>query len=375
MTASAPVTRIGRDGGGWKVEALVGEKPVSWLYINDLRWRVGSSVVRMGGIGGVATPKEHRNKGYSRICMEAALVFMVRKGIPMSALFGIPGFYPKWGFAPVIPEPRLSLSPTAGGMLRSIAPYRVAAFDRVRHGPTALRLYRANNRTRSGTIIPRAGRTPLRKGSDWFVKADGFALLSGGAVAGYAAYDAKPPGMTVTEVGWRTTAVFPALTAEITRRARARKTDAVRMLLPLDHPYALWLRRWNVEHGAAYYADGQGMARIIRLADTLRACAGEFTRRLSVTRFVLQGAAVGLATDIGTVTLSVRRGRLAVREGGGRGLRVRVPQAVLTQWLLGALPVGVPSPAGRSSIPRHALPFLQALFPGGQPYLWHSDRF
>ena len=58
----------------------------------------------MGGIAGVDTNEEHRNKGYSRRVMEDCTAFMTENGFDVAMLFGIPNFYPKFGYATVIPE-------------------------------------------------------------------------------------------------------------------------------------------------------------------------------------------------------------------------------------------------------------------------------
>ncbi len=361
-----------REGGHWRVQCVLGGRPVSWLVINDLHWRIGSAIVRIGGIGGVGTLTEHRRRGYSRRCMDEAMALMEREHLPMAALFGIPDFYVKWGFAPVIPEPALAIATTDAAGADRDPRWRVVRFDRTRHARAALAMSRANNRDRSGTIVPAAWRTPVRTGSDWGIRSEGAALVDRqGRLAAYAAHDVSRTALTVTEVGWRSPAVFPTLTRELAHRAARRRAATIRLFLPPDHPYAWYLRRWNVHHTVSYYATGQGMARIVDLEGTLARCAGELTRRLAASRFARWTGALGLATDLGGVTLRITSGRVTIQTGKARGRTVRVNQARLTQWLMGYRPVA----AGGFQGPARAAPLLAALFPAGHPYLWRSDRF
>ena len=80
------------------------EKPVSWLYVFDLAMRIGSTSVRMGGIGGVHTESKHRMKGYMRILVEDTIKYMKKEKYDISILFGIPGFYTKFGYNVCLPE-------------------------------------------------------------------------------------------------------------------------------------------------------------------------------------------------------------------------------------------------------------------------------
>jgi len=363
------------------VECAVDGTTVSWLVVHDLRWHVGSALVRMGGIGGVGTLKAHRNRGYSRLCMDEAVALMDRERVPMAALFGIPNFYSKWGFAPVIPEPWLKLDAADAARAEPDPRFRVVRFQDRLHQPAALTLIRRNDRLRSGSVVtvrPREGtdswlwRSRVRHGSDWGIRAEGFAVLDRKrTLAGYAAHDRTSKAMRVVEVGYRSPAVFGAVTRELARRARARRVAQLELMLPLDHPYVLYLRRWNVHHRLSYYANGQGMGRIVRLEDTLRACAPELTRRLAGSRFHRANASVGFATEIGAATAVVRGGRVSVRPGLAGRDRIRVPQPVLTQWLLGYRPV---APSG-IAIPARVLPLLSAFFPSGFPFIWRADRF
>ena len=96
--------------GTSKVELCLEGQVVSWLWIHDLRWRVGHAGIRMGGIGGVGTDAAHRYRGYSRRCMQRACSYMRERGFQMSVLFGIGNFYHKWGFASAVVEPGLVMS-------------------------------------------------------------------------------------------------------------------------------------------------------------------------------------------------------------------------------------------------------------------------
>ena len=66
---------------------------LSWATVIEQELRFGVSSFRCGGIGGVATPNEHRRKGYSTIVMKAAVQYMRTQGYPMTYLFGISNYY------------------------------------------------------------------------------------------------------------------------------------------------------------------------------------------------------------------------------------------------------------------------------------------
>jgi len=72
---------------------------VSQLYVIDFMMRIGSTPVRMAGIGGVHTDRQHRKKSYMRALYEDSVTYMIDQGYCVSVLFGIENFYIKWGYA------------------------------------------------------------------------------------------------------------------------------------------------------------------------------------------------------------------------------------------------------------------------------------
>jgi predicted acetyltransferase len=54
------------------VSALRGDERVSWLRVVELDVHYGASKVRVGGIAGVYTPREHRGRGYSAATLRYA---------------------------------------------------------------------------------------------------------------------------------------------------------------------------------------------------------------------------------------------------------------------------------------------------------------
>src|SRR5688500_988060 len=105
-----PDIRYNSDSGrSTKHELMVGGEAVSHLWVQHLRMRVGSAVVRMGGIAGVGTERAHRMKGLSRRVMENSTRWMEAEGFDCATLFGIRDFYDKFGYAPCMLVPRFEV--------------------------------------------------------------------------------------------------------------------------------------------------------------------------------------------------------------------------------------------------------------------------
>ncbi len=136
---------------------VVDGRIVATLRIWDRQMRIGSSVVRMGGIGGVGTLPQHRGKGYASAMMRDAVDYMHRSGYQVGVLFSeIPFvFYRRLGW---------ECLPRAGFCIRrqqavetQETTWQVEAFDEGRDLEQAVVLYHAYNARQSGTILrPRA---------------------------------------------------------------------------------------------------------------------------------------------------------------------------------------------------------------------------
>jgi hypothetical protein len=297
----------------------------------------------------------------------------------------------------VVTEPRLKMAVRDAAKSRSPAGYRIKPFDRERHARDVLAIYEADNRRRSASAVrpgglpgwgnkpakPETGKMPAWAawrpfpiGSNWGIRTSAFVVTDGrGRLAGYAAHDRPGKEMNVTEAGCRTPEAFPALTAEIARRAAAMKTDAITFFIPPDHPYAAYLRRYTIANTVHYYENSQGMGRIIRLKETLSMCARDFAERLESSRFHAQRLALSFVTDLGSATLISSRGKIDVTSGSKSSLKVKMPQGVLTQLLVGYRDPDDAASAPGVSVPLRARELMRTLFPPGYPYMCSGDRF
>ena len=98
------------EGWGFDIERRLEGEPIARVIIADRRMRIGCAQVRMGGIGGVWTDPQHRKQGHMRAVMNRAVQFMRDEGFEVSLLFGITDFYPRWGYATMIPDQRLTIA-------------------------------------------------------------------------------------------------------------------------------------------------------------------------------------------------------------------------------------------------------------------------
>ena len=86
------------------VELKLGGRTVSSVQIMHYTLNIGTAKVRMDGIGGVGTDEAFRNRGYSRLALEACIKVMTKGDASLSMLYGIRDFYPKFGYATAGPD-------------------------------------------------------------------------------------------------------------------------------------------------------------------------------------------------------------------------------------------------------------------------------
>ena len=388
-------------GGVTLVELMLGEEKVSDLSIIPFTIRVGVALVRMDGIGGVNTDDSFRRRGFARQILNAAVARMRQGSASISMLYGISGFYPKFGYATAGPDHLIrltELSPApklpAGWRVR---PMRKADL------PAAHLLYASAVRGSVGTAV-RAERGPT-----WTRLAERASRRSGGdcralegpsgILAGYAWLDEGgwykenleqdyPDSMVISEV------VAPdAPSAEVMLAAcrlwgqeKAKRRDpafdTVIVPAPPDSLIARAAMREAAEVVSVYADCGGSMVRVMDAARLLREMSPELAMRLEDAGFPFAGDLV-VRTDIGdaTIPLSPAGSVQTPRPAGACGPFVSVtsileiPQQELARLALGAFPPDdildrIPNPP-HDPVRR----MVRVLFPQRYPHMYLPDRF
>lgn len=349
---------------------------VSRLWLLDRQMRVGSATVRMAGIGGVRTEDEHRGKGYMRALMEDTLVYMREQGYDVSVLFGIPGFYDKFGYAAcllnsrIVVQTRDAESARAGSGSFAVRPIVETDMHAI------IDLYNRNNALRTCSIVRASHQfTGFRRGTSWRVPAEALIVEDAARQAwGYAVLDRSDRSVTVIEVEGTDEQVFPALLYEFARKAVVRRCGEITLHLPPDHPFAEHAQGYGCECTILYPRNSYGMMRIINQETLFRKLSPELERRHAAGK-PPHALDLTIVTDIGTTALRRSAGTLIIQSHRGTGAMVEMPQDKLIQLIAGFRRARDVLNDPRASATGSVVDVLDALFPKGQPYVWHTDSF
>lgn len=330
----------------------------------------------MGGIGGVHTEEPYRMRGFARKVMEESIAYMREAGYEISALFGIPHFYERWGFAPALPEYRIS---TRASAISDVKPkHRIVPYEEhyKRH---VIEIYNANNSLRTCSVVREEEKwRGFTKGTDFDVGADVKVVLQeDGSPCGYVSFDATDERTAVSEVGYANPDVFETIAWLIAQRAREKEHEEVYLTMPPDHPFALYLRRFGCTVTERFLRSGGGMMRIIDIKGLFVKIAPELSRRLQTSPFRSFQGRFSIVTDIGNVDLEVDSGQIHISpSSGGEGkAKIEIPQSKLIQLLVGYTDITAMISERDVFVTPELFPLLQALFPLGHPYIWWCDRF
>lgn len=374
--------RTVEEGSNYVKRALVQEdgSRVSWLTIIDLPMRVGSAEVRMAGIAGVGTQREHRMKGYARRVLEDTVRYMAEEGYDVSTLFGIPNFYPKFGYATCMAryegKVKTRDAEAAGDRARSLTTRPIGADDL----PAVLALYNANNRARTGSIVRDPAQfTKFPKGTTYGTPPETQLWEDkGGALQAYAVWDRYDKAVKIVEVEAADPALFPTLLYAFAKQAVAKRCEDVQLFLPPDHAFAQFAQRYGIEWAVACPRYADGMGRICNQQPLFSKLAPELARRLAASPLAGHTGRVTLATDLGTTRLAFQDGALTVTAGTEAppsAPSLALSQDKLMQLLMGYRTVRDVANDPEVDVTDESVPLLSVLFPQHTAYMWLADHF
>ncbi|MCW3053846.1 MAG: hypothetical protein JWN14_3016 [Chthonomonadales bacterium] len=397
-TERQPEIAISTDPGSGvtSVKLMFGEKCVSWLSIVPFTLQIGAATVRMDGIGGVGTDSHYRNRGYSRRVLEAAVTHMRNGDGALSMLYGIPDFYPKFGYATAGPDYLVILNDLerdnvlpSGWTVRDFTPSDLPAMQALYAHCTARAVGSALRLAEGGVWAHLTGEAGDEQadacrvviGPDgrlhgyvwrarwcWYVKHKletdfGMALVLGEVMAdGPLAADA----------------VLAACKQWAEAEAAERKVNQVVLSFPPEGPLYAAVMRQYAHCLQKYSACGNSMARVLDVTRLLRALTPELQASLHAEHSQFVGTLV-FETDLGDATLHITPNAVTVEEGtdkaSGDVLHVAIPQTELARLALGAFPpedilARLPDPPTAKTAT-----LLTTLFPLRFPHMHLPDRY
>jgi len=356
----------------------LGDEEISALAVTDFTVRLGTSLVRTGGIGYVRTPEQHQRKGYMKILMNNTIEWMIEEGFDTSTLLGIPHFYHKFGFAVSLPQIKYTLDyefihdvkVNREGL--TIRPVEIDDFENV------LALYNQNNADQTGSFLrTRDFFWGFARGAELYSQADHFLIENEQKeLLAYVVFDRNEKVLNICEIETVDTSLYYVIMDELKRLDETPERDLADMhfFLPDHHPFARFIRRYGCTVSTEYPQNGMGMTRICNLQPLMEKLRLEIQQRVQNNLGEEYCGELQIITDLGAVTLVVKHGILSL-ENRDSDAKFFVPQQNLSQLLHGYRELDDllidPTDSIKSDNPQLA----EQLAPEKSPYLWSTDLF
>ncbi|MGC9455053.1 MAG: GNAT family N-acetyltransferase [Phycisphaerae bacterium] len=330
----------------------------------DYRMRVGSSTLRVAGIGAVATHGRYRRRGLMDRTARASLGRIAEIGYDMSLLFGRADYYERFGYVRAWSERTYVVDvadlPTQAPAVRS----RKFA---LRHRDDLAKLYNRQYAGLTGTAV-RPTYIHCRHSDHW----DGYLWNEGERPAGYVVFAEFRGRLEVLEcVGDGEQAL-----RVIARQAKRRGYSQVHFsTLHHDHPLSRRLRWGTCRIETHHRRSGGPMVRTINPQSTLGKIAAELSRRLSRSPLADWNGTLRLADAREKVDLKIDGGKVQVAAPQGRAKHAVRGGEEIAQLLIGTaepLEIAEVAPLRLSGDAKTLLPVL---FPAQHPQLSSWDRF
>jgi hypothetical protein len=375
------------DGGGKATRLALYRDGVelSRTWIVPYTLRIGRATVRMDGIGGVATPEEHRNQGYSRQVLSAAVERMKAGDAHLTALYGIPDYYPRWGYATAAHEGgiRITRLDRDAALPEGMAFRRATAADI----PAIRAIYARETRDIVGSAVRPDDDTVWQELATSIAGEEDECRVivdETGAVQAYAWMAAfiwwiqnmrrdHPDGLHIGEAFALTPRSADGLLAGVRQWAVEAGKAHVDLHQPASGALGMAARLQDTAMLAITFRDAQFMARSTGTRALVKALEPELRARWLGARAGWQGP-LQLVADGEAASLRLTNDALDVAEDApGDAVSVELSPGDLARLALGSFPPR--DLLGRIGIEAEIVDVLSVLFPERGPYIYPADRF
>jgi predicted N-acetyltransferase YhbS len=356
--------------------------PIAHVRIADRTMRLGAAMLRVAGIGDVATHPSHRKRGLMRTLFAHLNHFMHDEPYDLSLLFGIPNFYDKFGYIVALSTDHFIVSRQQ--LARLEPPYRGRRANRG-DVETIRLLHRDDLATRDGAMA--------RWGEIWLrgaVREKWCRLIEDPRGRPRAYWRGNPrddDSFALTEVSLGPKPDEPAVVsvlADLVKCARACEKPKLRIELPAAHPIGQFCIADGCEAHRWIGHRGGSMVRITNLETLCHHMAPEWERLLAASPAASWAGRLRLKTDpstslragLGTVDLAIARGKVRPEPPKGRaGAVIAAAQDKLCRLVVGFHTPAASAAVGEARITTPASPLAAALFPVRSLAFFPYDRF
>jgi GNAT superfamily N-acetyltransferase len=372
--------------GHTRVKLVHDGREISGASVVPMTIQVGIAPVRMDGIGGVATDESHRFKGYSRRVLEACIEFMKQGDAPLTTLYGIPNFYPKFGYATLGPEPKINLDlahipePFPAGY----SARRMEATDL----PAVRALYDAGSDQSIGPLVRDEQWFSWRKLAESIAKGDDEARVvidPAGTVAGYAwlaswcwwmdpSTRKQDDTLRIAEAFAASPQAADAVLAACRSWVGERGLGKVQLLVPPDSRIGTAAALRGAMIGLQHTFEGEYMGRSLDVVRLFRDLQPELMRRWARGAQPWRGT---LVVDTGEDRVALTLGETSLDVGEDAGTAgatvVALSPGSVARLVFGGF--GPDDVLARGGVAGAAADVLSWLFPREFPYIYPADRF
>lgn len=356
--------------------------PLAQVRVCHRVMRLGAALVRVGGIGDVATHPFHRKRGLGRRLFEHIIEFLHSEKYDLSILWGIAKFYDKFGFIVALSDGTFQMR--RDQVARITGPYRGRRVKRT-DGGAVWRLFEADAAIRDGAMLRDRRRWLKHALRDKWMR-----VLEDPRGRLHAYYQASPDGdaLALREVSLGrkpTTAAIRSVIADMVTLAKRCEKPNLRFGLPPTHPLGQFAIADGCEIRRHIGHRGGVMARIGHLEVLCNSMAPEWERLLAASpaarwagrlRLRVTDPSAPLGAGMGTVDLAIRRGRLRPEPPKGRTPAViTAGQDKLTRLVLGFHTPAAAQMLGEVKLTRAAEPLAAAIFPPRHITVFGPDHF
>ena len=363
-----------------------------WVLLR--RVAIGKARTGMGGISYVSTDEEHRMKGLGRRLMQETNRFCINTALGLIMLYGIPNYYPKFGYSVCGPEYRIELDQPntkaalpAGWSCRAVTPEDIpiirsiyqkwidngccGAHERkMSDDPTWVSLDQHCIQNTDDECMVVCSPEGEVEGYAWHCRANDF-------IRG--AEQQEPNTLAWGEVMALNHEAADAVVAvcqnqlPVIAQATGREINKIAFSLPPHGNVARALRWGNCRFRHDYQKDAWFMARGANVAKLLSDMIPEFS--LLLRKAGITDTELVIQVDETQYCIKCLQGMLSAEMCMGHEPQITLTSGELTQLLLGAYSVEEMYSRQIIKVSAEVMPVCQVLFPRRYNHIFVCDRF